>query len=215
MTAAGVASLLALGCVAISACGSEAASVARTDLALPTRPPATLAAAELSTSPDGGIYVNHDPFDVVMLTTRDVSSLAARLGASRDWTALRDLGQFTLVGLRITNAGKAGSEPQLDDLQVASDFAPAAAAGSLRHFYHPTYPLAIVSAETIAGNCTVHLDPGQTVTLVLVYPPLRSTATILWGRYRQFALELAQGGALGPQPDSLHSSRCTPPVVAP
>jgi hypothetical protein len=201
--------------LAAAGCGSGGGpTLAASALGLPSTGAGErqLASTHVDTSPDGGIYVNRDDLDVVLLTTVDPAPIAARLGDRvAGWPALRALGRFTLLGLRLRNQGKAASEPALNDLQVASDFAPdGTSTGPLRHLYHPTYPLAALSDQGIAGNCTVHLDPGQTATVLLVYPPLRPAATYLWGRYQRFALDLRPGGGAALAGD-LHAAACTPP----
>jgi hypothetical protein len=205
-----------LGAVlALAACGGGGPTLPATALGLPataaSAPP--LASTRVATSPDGGIYVNWDDLAVVLLTRADAAPIAERLGdRAAEWPALRPLGRFTVLGIRLHNDGKAGSEPQLDDLQVASDFAPeGTASGPLRHLYHPTFPLAALSDRAIAGNCTVHLDPGQTATVLLVYPPLRPSASYLWGRFHRFALELRPGGGAASLDGDLHVAACTPP----
>lgn len=210
--------LLALGLVAsalLAGCGGGGpATLATADLGLPAGPPTPLATAELDTSPDGGIYRNPDRVAVVMTAHADLATLAGRLGRDADgWAQLRQLGAFTVIALQLRNDGRAGSEPALNDLQVASDFAPAdAASGPLRHFYHPTYPLAALSPRPLVDGCTVHLDPGDAATVLLVYPPLRSAPTLLWGRYNSFAVALpSHGGGAGDLGDSLHAAVCAPP----
>ncbi|HEY2702675.1 MAG TPA: hypothetical protein VGL20_03195 [Candidatus Dormibacteraeota bacterium] len=201
--------------VALAGCGGAGgATLSAASLGLPVNPAtaAPLAATRVATSPDGGIYLNWDDLSVVLLTTADAEPIAARLAdRAAEWPALRPLGRLTLLGIRLRNDGKAASEPGLDDLQVASDYAPdGTASGPLRHLYHPTFPLAALSDRAIAGNCSVHLDPGQTATVLLVYPPLRPSPSYLWGRFQRFALELRPGGTAGALGD-LHVAACTPP----
>lgn len=206
--------LLALA-VALTGCGAGGATtLPAADLGLPATAAAASspASTRVATSPDGGIYVNSDDLAVVLLTTVDGAPIAERLGdRASEWPALRALGRFTVLGIRLRNDGKAGSEPALNDLQMASDFAPAATAtGPLRHLYHPTFPLAALSELRITGDCTVHLDPAESATVLLVYPPLRPAPVYLWGRFERFALELHPGGGAALQGD-LHAAACTPP----
>jgi hypothetical protein len=203
--------------VVLAACGGGGSGPTLPASALglpraPTGPPA-LASTRVATSPDGGIYLNWDDLSVVLVTTADAGPIAGRLGGlTGTVTALRPLGRFTLVGVHLRNQGKVGSEPALDDLQVASDYAPdGTSSGPLRHFYHPTFPLAALSTQAIAGDCTVHLDPGQTATVLLLYPPLRPAASYLWGRFDGFSLELHPGGAAEDVDGDLHLAACTPP----
>jgi hypothetical protein len=207
-----------LAAVALSGCGGGGPTLPATALGLPAAAvsAAPLASTRVATSPDGGIYVNWDDLAVVMLARTDAAPIAERLGErAAEWPALRPLGRFTVLGIRLHNDGKAGSEPQLDDLQVASDFAPeGTASGPLRHLYHPTFPLAALSDRAIAGNCTVHLDPGQTATVLLVYPPLRPSAMYLWGRFHRFALEVRPGGGAASLDGDLHVAACIPPQPA-
>jgi hypothetical protein len=206
--------LLAAG-LALAGCGGGGPTLPASALGLPATAAAAapLASTRVATSPDGGIYVNWDELSVVLLTRADAAPIAERLGdRAAEWPALRPLGRFTVLGIRLRNDGKAGSEPQLDDLQVASDFAPeGTASGPLRHLYHPTFPLAALSDRAIAGDCTVHLNPGQTATVLLVYPPLRPSPSYLWGRFNRFALELRPGGAAASLDGDLHVAACTPP----
>jgi hypothetical protein len=200
--------------VALAGCGGVGPTLPAAALGLPATAAtaAPLASTRVATSPDGGIYLNWDDLSVVLLTTAEAEPIAARLGdRAAEWPALRPLGRLTLLGIRLRNEGKAASEPGLDDLQVASDYAPeGTATGPLRHLYHPTFPLAVLSERAIAGNCSVHLDPGQTATVLLVYPPLRPSPSYLWGRFQRFAMELRPGGTAGALGD-LHVAACTPP----
>lgn len=208
-------SLPLLAAVLAAGCGGGGPTLPASALRLPATAAtaAPLATTRVATSPDGGIYVNWDDLSVVLLTTTDGAPIAGRLGdRAAEWPALRPLGRLTLLGIRLRNTGRAGSEPSLDDLQVASDYAPdGTASGPLRHLYHPTFPLAALSDRVIAGNCSVHLDPGQAATVLLVYPPLRASASYLWGRFRRFALELRPGGTAASLGGDLHLAACTPP----
>ena len=200
----------------LCACGGAQAAVDGGGLGVATSPasPSPLASGEVATSPDGGIYRNPDALSVVLVARVDPGPFEARLGgAGGDWAPLHPLGRFTVIGVRLRNDGKAASQPQLDDLQVASDQAPAGTGkGPLRHFYHPTYPLAVVSDVALAGDCTVALDPGQAATVLLLYPPLQDAPRYVWGRYGDFAFSLPVGGSAGSLPTALHGMTCTPPV---
>ena len=174
-----------------------------------TRP---LGTATVYTSPDGGIYRNPDHVDITLLSTQDVDSVAQRTGQTASWQPLRTLGSFFVVGVRLRNDGKVGSDPSLNDLQLASDLAPdGTASGPLRHFYHPMFTLAVVSDQPIGDACSVHLDPGQTVSVLLIYPPIKPVASILWGRYDDFSVQAGLGGGLSFGSDQLYASACTPP----
>ena len=207
---------LVAGTLALAACGGGGGpTLPASALGLPQGggAPPVLASTRVATSPDGGIYVNWDDLTVVLLTTTDAAPIAERLGGlAATLTALRPLGRLTLLGVHLHNQGKVGSEPALNDLQVASDYAPdGTASGPLRRLYHPTFPLAALSSQAIAGDCTVHLDPGQTATVLLLYPPLRPAASYLWGRFDGFSLELHPGGAAEDVDGDLHLAACTPP----
>ena len=196
----------------LGACGHASPTIDSAGLGLPSAPANAMASQQVATSPDGGIYRNPDQLDVVWVGTVDPDALAARLGTTAAWAPLRPLGPMLGVGLRLRNDGKAGSEPELDDLQVASDQAPpGTSSGALRAFYHPTYPLAALSDVNVTGNCTVSLDPGQSATVVLLYPPTAAGQRIVWGRYLEFALALQRGGGLGDVPSGLHAAVCAPP----
>jgi hypothetical protein len=201
--------------LALAACGGGGPVLPVAALRLTSPPPGmpVLASTRVATSPDGGIYLNWDQLTVVLLTTTEASPIAARLGdRASDWAGLRPLGRFTLLGIRLRDDGKAASEPALDDLQVASDYAPeGTSSGPLRHLYHPTFPLAALSDRVITGNCTIHLDPGQAATVLLLYPPLRPSASYLWGRFQRFALELRPGGSTSGLDGDLHLAACMPP----
>jgi hypothetical protein len=213
IAAAALATLVACG-------GGGSAALGVSTLDLPTAAAAgPLASTTVYTSPDGGIYRNPVHLDVLLVTRRDASALAAQLGGSaQDWSSLRRFGGFTVIAVRLRNDGKAASEPELRDLQVASDYAPkAAASGPLRHFYHPTYTLAAVADQALSGECRPRLDPGQATTVILVYPPATATSTLVWGRYQEFALRLPFGGGLGGLPPGarLHAALCPPPQPQP
>lgn len=209
------AAALAAAAALLSGCGGTSLAVPAGGLDLPTTPTAKpLATTTIYTSPDGGIYRNPVHLDVLMVARRDVSVLASSLGTTQTWAPLHGFGDFTLVAIRLRNDGKAWSEPQVDDLQIASDYAPAqAASGPLHGFYHPTYPLAEVADTAPGSECTPHIDPGQSTTLVLVYPPITIPADgIVWGRYQDFALRVPQGGGVGPMTGHpVHAAVCPPP----
>jgi hypothetical protein len=184
---------------ALTSCGGTSIPLQPAGLDLPTAAtPKPLASTTVYTSPDGGIYRNPVHLDVLMVARRSVTALAQRLGTTQAWQPLRPLGDFTLVALRMRNDGKAWSEPDVRDLQIAGDYAPPqAATGPLHAFYHPTYPLASVSDTTPGSECRPHLDPGQSTIVVLVYPPEQiPQAGIVWGRYQEFALRVPQGGGV-------------------
>ena len=207
--------LLGLTALLLAGCGGEPA-LSPSQVGLPHAVhPQTLASATYSTSPDGGIYVNPDPIQVVLVGRFPMEPLAQRLGADGQWGPLRDLGELTAVGFQLKNSGLAGSDPQLNSLQVAADLAPAGISSATRdRFYYPAYPLAALSTVSLDGQCTVHVDPGQTITVVLVYPPVRSTSYVTWGEYGDFAIAVPVGGAV-PVSGALHAGICAPPSVQP
>lgn len=216
MRAAVVAALMTVA-VAVAGCGSGTAFDA-TALGLPLSPtPHPLATATVATSPDGGIYKNPDHLEVLLVERHSVDLVAAKLGTSASgWSQLRSLGDFTLVGLRLRDDGKVSSDPQLGDLQMASDYAPAGTGtGSLRHFYHPTYPLAVVADSTPGSDCSIHLDPGHSGVVILVYPPVNLPSTMVWGRLGDFVLRVPVGGAMPSLDGGLHALACTPPAAPP
>src|SRR5205807_10428771 len=105
--------------VVIDGCGGAAGTrLPASLLGLPTAPaPPQLGATTLATSPDGGIYRNPDPTQVAPVGGVDGRAVAARLGGdAAGWDQLGRLGDLAVVGLRLHNAGKAGSDPELDDL---------------------------------------------------------------------------------------------------
>ena len=176
-----------------------------------------LASTTLYTSPDGGIYQNPDPIRVLMVVRRSADSVMRQLGsAASSWTALRQFGDFTYLGLQVQNHGAAGSDPQLNNAQIAIDFAPpGTSSGSLRHFYHPMYPLAILRTQPSDVQCGVHLDPGHSAVMVLLYPPISSTDSIVWGMYQTFALRVPFSGGVPPGGGAWHAAACTPPQQQP
>ncbi len=99
---------------------------------------------------------------------------------------------------------------------MASDYAPAGtASGPLRHFYHPTYPLAVLANSKPGDSCSIHLDPGHSGVAVLVYPPVNLPTTLVWGRLGDFVLSVPVGGALPPLAGPLHAEACSPPSAPP
>ncbi len=202
----------------IGGCGSTATGLDASALGLPTAaaPPA-LATTTVSTSPDGGIYRNPDHLEVMLVARHNVDSVAAQLGsAASSWSELRAYGDFTVVALRLRDDGKVSSDPQLADLQMASDYAPAGtASGPLRHFYHPTFPLALVADSKPGDSCSIHLDPGHSGVAILVYPPVDLPTTLVWGRLGDFVLSVRVGGALPRPAGPLLAETCTRPAAAP
>jgi hypothetical protein len=204
----------ALVSATLSACGSGPASFDGNGLGLPQNTaPAALATATVSTSPDGGIYRNPDHLEVMLVVRHSVAVIAGQIGAAAStWSQLSGFGDFTLVALRLRDDGKVSSDPQLGDLQMASDYAPAGTStGPLRHFYHPTFPLALVADSNPASNCSVHIDPGHSDVAILVYPPVNLPSTLVWGRLGDFVLSVPVGGALPPLTSGLRAVACTPP----
>lgn len=204
----------ALLSTALVACGSGPASFDASGLGLPvSTAPAALATATVSTSPDGGIYKNPDHLEVMLVERHSVAVIASQVGAAAStWSQLNGFGDFTLVALRLRDDGKVSSDPQLNDMQMASDYAPSGtSAGPLRHFYHPTFPLALVADSEPGSNCSVHLDPGHSRVAILVYPPVNLSSTLVWGRLGDFVLSVPVGGSLPPLAGGLHAAACTPP----
>jgi hypothetical protein len=202
----------------LTSCGTDSASLDAAALGLPRgAAPTALATATTYTSPDGGIYRNPDHLEVLLVTRHNVDAVAARLGsAASAWSQLRGFGDFTVVAVRLRDDGKVGSDPRLGDLQMASDYAPAGTStGALRHFYHPTFPLAVVAVSVPGGDCSIHLDPGHAAVAVLVYPPVDLGSTLVWGRLGEFVLTVSVGGALPDLSGSLHAIACTPPPLPP
>lgn len=207
----------ALGLVLLcAACGSAAPSqVTAQTLGLPLGAGRPLSSATLITSPDGGIYRNPDPFDVVLVQRVDLQPLRDLVGDGT-WDQLARYGRLTVVGIRLRNDGKAGSDPVLNELQVASDLAPPGAdSGALHTYYHPAFPLAALSDSALGTDCSVHLDPGQSVTVLLVYPPVRDVPLVTWGRYGDFTLKLPFGGGIPAGTGSLHAAACPRPEAQP
>jgi hypothetical protein len=203
----------------LSACASgQGLALTGATLHLPTAPTMRpLATTTMYTSPDGGIYQNPDPLDVVLLSRAPAAPIIDRLGPNvADWRSLNPLGDFTFVGVSIRNQGAAGSDLQLNIVQIASDFAPAGTTnGSLRHFYHPMFPLAMLSAGTSDANCSVHVDPGHSALAVLLYPPIRATPSIVWGVFDGFAITVPFGGAVPSAASAWHVTACEPPPAPP
>lgn len=216
-------SALVLCALAVSACGSPTA-LTLSALRVPVAShPAVLGHGTYDTSPDGGIYVNPDPIRVTLVGRIPMQPLARQLRATRQWARLDGLGDLTVVGFRISNAGLSGSNPQLNDLQIASSSWSTCVSGgtgalcpqgisraTFSKFYYPAYPLAGLSTVSIDGQCSMNIDPGQTVTVLLVYPPIRSTAYVTWGEYGTFAVALRLGGGV-PAAGALRATLCTPP----
>jgi hypothetical protein len=99
---------------------------------------------------------------------------------------------------------------------MASDYAPAGtASGALRHFYHPTFPLAVVADSNPGDGCSIHLDPGRSGVAILIYPPVNLPTTLVWGRLGDFVLSIRTGGALPSRLGALHAEACRPPTASP
>lgn len=173
----------------------------------------TLASTTLFTSPDGGIYQNPDPLRLLMVVRQSADPVMRQLGAgAAPWRALQQFGDFTYVAVAMSNHGAAGSDPQLNTAQIASDFAPPGTdTGALRHFYHPMFPLAILREQASDVQCGTHLDPGRGSIVVLLYPPVSAAATIVWGMYQTFALRVPFGGGVPGGAQAWHAAACTPP----
>ena len=209
---------LGLVAASLAACGGARPTIALARLGLPVSgTPPVLASATLTTTPDGGIYQNPDHVEVVLVARHDVAAVETLLGgAVSSWSRLARFGDFTLVALTLRNDGKAGSDPQLNQLQLASDYAPpGTSAGPLRSFYHPTWPLALLSPVAPGDGCSVHLDPGHSVVAILVYPPADIPRQVVWGMYGGFVLTVPTGGALPAVGEPLDVTACTPPAPAP
>ncbi|HZB97024.1 MAG TPA: hypothetical protein VE219_00345 [Candidatus Sulfotelmatobacter sp.] len=200
--------------LALTACGDSGTTIDAATLRLPSHSsPGRLASATLYTSPDGGIYRNPDPLEVELMGRVDPAPLEARLDSADDWKPLRPLGQFTVVGMRLRNDGKAGSDPELRQLQIASDFAPDGARGAAHPFYHPLFPVAAASDQPLTSTCVIHLDPGQSALALLFYPPIRPAGVVTWGQYLDFARQIPFGGALPSPAGKLRVSRCARPTT--
>lgn len=199
--------------VLISGCAGGNGAPA--DLMFPTATTA-LASTTLFTSPDGGIYQNPDPIKVLMVVRERPDAVMHQLGAAASsWSVLRRFGDFTYVGVEIANHGAAGSDPQLNSAQIAVDYAPeGTSSGSLRRFYHPMYPLAILRTQRSDVQCGAHIDPGHSVVMVLLYPPVSATDSIVWGMYQTFALRVPFKGGV-PSATGWHAATCTPPQSQP
>lgn len=213
-----LAATLGSASLALSACGTGTGGLEVGALGLPARPqPVALATATVATSPDGGIYRNPDRLEVVLVARRGVGAVADDLGAaSASWAQLQRFGAFTLVAVLLRDDGKVSSDPVLSDLQLASDYAPPGTeSGPLRHFYHPTYPLAVVAPTRPGSDCSIHLDPGHWGLAILVYPPVALPHDVVWGRLGDFVLSVPVGGALPEVSGGLHAVPCTPPQAPP
>jgi hypothetical protein len=207
----------------VAGCGGQP-NLSAAQVGLPSAShPRTLASATYDTSPDGGIYINPDPIHVTLVGRIPIEPLARQIGAEKQWAPLESLGELTAVGFQLTNNGLAGSNPELDSLQIASsswETCEAGAASALcpegvsrstfNQFYYPAYPLAGLSTVSIDGSCSINLDPGQTATVILVYPPIRSTTYLTWGEYGTFAVALPLGGAIT-ETSALRANICVPP----
>ncbi|MBV8300934.1 MAG: hypothetical protein JOY68_03315 [Candidatus Dormibacteraeota bacterium] len=211
--------MVGAACAAVLvACASPPKALPPANLGLPTTATVhPLATTTVYTSPDGGIYENPDPLSIIMVARAPGSSLSSLLpGDSAVITQLSPLGDFTFVGLRISNHGQAGSDEQLNVAQIASDFAPPeTASGALRQYYHPMFALALLGQQSSDSSCAVRIDPGQSDVVVLVYPPIDATASIVWGVYSVFALRTPLGGALPQGVASWQATPCVPPEAPP
>ncbi|MHB8490435.1 MAG: hypothetical protein ACYDCS_14145 [Candidatus Dormibacteria bacterium] len=203
----------ALCATVLMGCAGSTATLNPSALGLPKGGKA-LATVTFNTSPDGGIYLNPDPMHVVMVDRAPGGPLIKSAGATAsDWSSLRQFGDFTFVGVTVRNNGAAGSDPTLNEMQIAVDYAPAGTAtGPLSHFYHPMFPLAMLSPESSDEHCTLHVDPGQTQVAVLAYPPVSATSSIVWGVFHLFAVRASFGGGLPAKTATTWQlTLCTPP----
>lgn len=195
-------------------CGSQTAVVSSSSLHLSaTSPHAPPRSMTLNTSPDGGFYVNPNRLAVATVATVDGASIAGLSSSVADAVhATSHLGNPVAIVFRVNNNGKASSDPAFGDMQIASDYAPTAASGKARGYYHPFLPVAmVVAGAEPEDNCAVHLDQGQSATVILVYPPMQPAQTILWGIYGGPTVTLHVGGRVPPLPESLRAEGCTPP----
>jgi hypothetical protein len=208
--------VVVLAATTAAACAASTPTLTLTSLGLPQGGSA-LADVTINTSPDGGIYQNPDPMKVVMVSRASGKPLIGKGGPSANaWTALEQYGDFTFVGITIHNSGAAGSDPELNAMQIAADYAPAGtASGPLSHYYHPMFPLAMLSLESSDQNCTLHVDPGETEPAVLAYPPISATPSIVWGVFHLFAIRAPFGGGIPGGGQSWQLTVCTPPQPPP
>lgn len=210
------AAAIALCAGVLAGCAGSTPTISLAALGLPQHGRA-LADVTIHTSPDGGIYQNPDPMTVVMVERAPGDALIKQGGSEASaWTALRRFGDFTFVGIAVRNNGAAGSDPQLNAMQIAADYAPpATASGPFSRYYHPMFPLALLSLEPSDQSCTLHVDPGQTQLAVLAYPPITATSSIVWGVFDLFAIRAPFGGGLPGAPRDWRLTLCTPPQPGP
>lgn len=150
---------------------------------------------------------------VVMVSRAPGAPLIAKGGsAASGWASLKQFGDFTFIGITVRNRGAAGSDPQLNEMQIAADYAPKGTeAGPLSRYYHPMFPLALLSLEPSDQHCALHVDPGQTQLAVLAYPPISATPSIVWGVFHLFAVRAPFGGGLPDASGTWQLTPCTPP----
>lgn len=210
--------LTVLGSMLASCGASGVVQIDSSQLKLPPASGSTeLASLDLRTTPDGGFYVNPDAIKVLADGPVNAAPLLALGGNARDaLNATAPAGSPFAIVLRITDNGKAGSDPSFGDLQIASDYAPAQAGQtSLHHYYHPLVPLTLLSDAELTDNCAVHLDPGSSAIVILVYPAIKNSSSVYWGWFGGPAVTLKRGGSTQ-LPPVLNAEYCSPaPVQSP
>lgn len=172
---------------------------------------AALGSGKLYTSPDGGIYVNPDRLTVSAVVTGKAGNLGGIVGVS-NFSKLATFGPYTYVVMTVTNLGQGVSTPQFNDTQLAVELAPPAALhGPTSSLYSPIFPIGLLSSVPIQSSCAINLNPGQKVWVVLMYPPIQSSAkfpSVVWGEYQDFQLTLARYNHAASLPDTLYAGSC-------
>lgn len=202
-----------LVCLLLAGCASSGPpKVALSSLHPVPAPDGTggLAATRLYTSPDGGIYVNPDSATIDGVVYGNGSDIGKYADVPA-FAALSRYGRYTFVALRVRNLGAGVSSPEFSDMQIAVELAPPAAQGGpYASLYAPIFPLALLASVPVQGSCGVDINPGQTVEVVIVYPPTRPASTIVWGEYQGFVLTLPVRDHTSGWPSSLYVGKCPP-----
>ncbi len=184
-----LAALLALALAALlSGCGSSP-SAARAVTALRTGMPVRHAAKSLDTAlvtstPDGGFYVDPTYLHFYYLRKVSLANVTPLLSGSerRDAGTLQGLGPLLEVVAVATNPGASTTAVDLTqavlESQHTSKLVPAGVRSAVQQsYYQPIRPILVLSSYRL-DVCSADVNPGATVWMLAVFPPVRSSAPL-------------------------------------